>query len=123
MRRAAALAISAGTQNTACPIATPMFTLTGGTSTGTYTIPTVATFKSGLLTGLTINNAGLANGTTLSVTTNAGVSPTSGNFISGVIANGGTQVATFNVDAFGDGTLTMSAGGSQYVIVDWHVVK
>ena len=117
------LAIGAGTQNTACPITTPMFALTGGTSMGTYSIPAVATYKSGLLIGLTIANATLANGTTLNVTTNAGVSPTSSTFISGVIADSGTQVATFNVDAFGDGTLTMSSGGSQYVITDWHVVK
>lgn len=117
------LAIAAGTQNTACPIATPMFTLSGGTSLGSYTIPAVATYKSGLLIGLTVSNATLASGATLNVTTNAGVSPTNTNFISGVIANAGVQVATFAVDAFGDGTLTMSSGGTQYVITDWHVVK
>jgi hypothetical protein len=117
------LSIGVGTQNTACPITTPMFTLAGGTSLGNYSIPAVATYKSGLLIGLTIANATLANGTTLNVTTNTGVSPTSTNFITGVVANAGTQVATFTVDAFGDGTLTMSSGGTQYVITDWHVVK
>jgi hypothetical protein len=117
------LSIAAGTQNTACPIATPMFTLSGGTSLGSYSIPAVATYKSGLLIGLTISNATLASGATLNVTTNTGVSPTNSNFISGVIANAGTQVATFAVDAFGDGTLTMSSGGTQYVITDWHVVR
>ncbi|HEV8020175.1 MAG TPA: hypothetical protein VGP41_02855 [Candidatus Lustribacter sp.] len=117
------LGIAAGTQNTSCPIATPMFTLTGGTSLGTYNIPTVATYKSGLLVGLTITGATLSSGATLNVTTNLNVSPTNSAFITGTIANGGTSIATFTVDAFGDGTLTMSSGGSQYVITDWHVVK
>ena len=115
--------IGVGTQNTACPITTPMFTLAGGTSLGSYNIPTTATYKSGLLIGLTIANATLANGTTLNVTTNTGVSPMSDLFITGVISSAGASVATFTVNAFGDGTLTMSAGGTQYVITDWHVVK
>jgi hypothetical protein len=118
-----ALSISVGTQNTACPVTTPQFTLAGGTSLGTYSIPTTATYKSGLLIGLTIANATLANGTTLSVTTNTGVSPMSNLFITGIISSAGASVATFTVDAFGDGTLTMSAGGTQYVVTDWHVVK
>jgi len=117
------LSIHTGTPNTACPIATPMFTLSGGTTQGSYTIPTVATYKGGLLIGLTITNASLANGTTLNVTTNTSVSPTSNLFITGTIANGSTQVATFNVDAFGDGTLTMTSSGAQYVLTDWHVVR
>jgi hypothetical protein len=117
------LSIATGTQNTACPITTPMFTLSGGTTQGAYTIPTVATYQGGLLVDLQIANATLANGTTLNVTTNTSVSPTSNLFITGSIASGGTQVATFNVDAFGDGTLTVTSGGAQYVVTDWHVVK
>lgn len=117
------LSIATGTPNTGCPIASPLFSLAGGTSGGSYSIPTVATYKAGLLIGLTIANASLANGTTLNVTANTNVSPTSNLFISGTIANGTTQVATFAVDAFGDGTLTMSAGGTPYVITDWHVVR
>jgi hypothetical protein len=117
------LSIGTGTGNTTCPITAPMFTLTGGTAVGAYSIPAVATYKSGLLIGLTITNATLAGGNTLNVTTNTAVSPTSSGFISGVIANAGAQVATFSVDAFGDGTLTISSSGTQYVITDWHVVK
>ena len=117
------IAIATATQNTACPITTPTFTLTGGTTQGSYTIPTVATYQGGLLVNLQISNATLANGTTLNVTTNGTASPTSNLFITGTIANAGTPIATFNVDAFGDGTLTMTAGGAQYVLTDWHVVK
>jgi hypothetical protein len=117
------LSIATGTQNTACPISTPMFTLSGGTSIGTYSIPVVATFKAGLLVNLSITNAQLANGNALNVTTNTSVPPTSNLFITGIVSNGSTQIATFNVNAFGDGTLTITSSGTQYVINDWHVVK
>jgi hypothetical protein len=117
------LSIVTGSQNVVCPITAPMFTLAGGTSTGAYTIPMSATYQGSILTNLTISNAQLASGATLNVTTNAGVAPTASNFISGTIANGGTQIATFNVDTFGDGVLTVTATGVQYVINDWHVVK
>lgn len=118
-----ALSIATGTPNTSCPIATPAFTLAGGTSLGAYTIPATATYKSGILIGLTIANATLASGATLNVTTNASVSPTSSGFITGTVSNAATQIATFSVDAYGDGTLTVSANGAQYVITDWHVVR
>jgi len=117
------LSILAGTPNTTCPISTPQFTLSGGTTTGTYSIPVTATYKSGVLESLTVTNATLANGDTLNVTTNSNVSPTSNTFITGSLANSGTQIATFAVDAFGDGTLTVTKSGAQYVITDWHVVK
>jgi len=117
------LSLAVGTQNTACPITKPMYTLTGGTSLGSYNIPTVATYKNGMLLGLTITNATLANGYALNVTTSTTLSPTSNLFISGTITNGSTQIATFNVNAFGDGTLTITSSGAQYVLTDWHVVK
>jgi hypothetical protein len=117
------LSIQAGTQNTSCPIATPMFTLAGGTVKGSYNLPVSATFAHGILTNLTIQNATLANGDTLNVQTNSGVQPSDPHFISGTLAKNGTQIATFNVDAFGDGVLIVSATGKQYQIEDWHVVK
>lgn len=117
------LSIQTGTENTACPIATPMFTLAGGTAKGSYNLPVSATFTHGILTNLTIQNATLANGDTLNVQTNSGVQPGDSHFISGTLAKSGTQVATFNVDAFGDGVLVVTASGKQYQIEDWHVVK
>jgi hypothetical protein len=117
------LSIGIGTQNTSCPISTPMFTLNGGTSTGSYTIPVSVTYKGGIIQNLTVTNAQLANGNTLNVTTNSAQPPTSNLYITGVISNGNTQIATFGVDAFGNGTLTVTATGAQYVITDWHVVK
>lgn len=119
-----ALSIATGsTPNATCPIATPLYTLLGGTATGTATIPVTATYKGGMLVSLTIANATLANGNTLSVATNSNVPPSSSQFVLGTIANGTTQIATFAVDAFGDGTLTVTKSGSQFTITDWHVIK
>jgi hypothetical protein len=117
------LSIQTGVQNTACPISTPMFTLAGGTVKGQYSIPLQATYADGVLTNLTISNATLSNGDTLSVQTNSGVSPSDEHFISGTLAKSGSTVATFNVDAFGDGTLVVASSGKAYQIEDWHVVK
>jgi hypothetical protein len=117
------LSIAIGSENTTCPISTPQYTLSGGTSQGSYSIPVTTTYMHGVLTNLTVTNAQLANGNTLNVTTNSTVPNTSSNFITGTIANGSTQVATFAVDCFGDGTLTVTSSGAQYVIDDWNVVK
>lgn len=118
-----ALSIQTGTQNTSCPISTPMFTLAGGTAKGSYSIPINATYSHGILTNLTITNASLVNGDTLNVTTNTGVAPSDPHFISGTLAKNGTTISNFNVNAWGDGTLVVVASGKAYAIVDWHVVK
>ena len=117
------LSVNAGSANTACPISTPEYTLSGGTSGGNYSIPVTAQFMHGELVDLTVSNAQLASGNTLNVTTNTGVSPTNSQFITGTVSNGSRQIATFNVDTFGDGTLTVTTSGAQFVIDDWHVVK
>jgi hypothetical protein len=116
------LSIVTGVQNAACPIATPMFTLAGGTAIGSYSIPVVATYVHGMLESLSITGATLANGDSLSVTTNASQPPSSNLYVTGTISNGSTQIATFAVDAYGEGTLTVSSNGGEYVIIDWHVV-
>jgi len=117
------LSLAIAPANTACPIATPEYSLSGGTQGGAFSIPVTATYLHGILTNLTVTNAVLADGNTLNVTTNTGVSPTSSTFITGIVGNSGAQIATFSVDAFGDGTLTVTSSGAQYVINDWHVVK
>jgi hypothetical protein len=117
------LSIGVGSANTTCPIATPAFTLAGGTSTGTFSIPVSATYLHSVLVSLTIANATLANGNTLNVTTNPSAGPASNQYVTGVVSNASGQVATFGVDAFGDGTLTVTSTGAQFVITDWHVVR
>ncbi|HUN29345.1 MAG TPA: hypothetical protein VMV65_06040, partial [Alphaproteobacteria bacterium] len=101
----------------------PEFTLAGGTSQGAYSIPVSATYLHGELTNLVVTNATLANGNTLNVATNSSVSPANSNFITGTISGSSGQIATFAVDCFGDGTLTVTSSGAQYVIDDWHVAR
>jgi hypothetical protein len=115
--------IQIGAQNTACPISAPMFALAGGTLKGTFNIPVTATFARGILVNLTIANATLVNGDTLNVTTNTNLQPPDPHFISGTLTKSGASVASFNVNAFGDGVLTVAATGKQFVIDDWHVVR
>jgi hypothetical protein len=117
------LAIATGALNSACPIATPAYTLTGGTSVGTYSIPLVATYRAGMLVSLSVTGATLTNGNTLSISTTPGALPSSSNFITGTISQTTTQIASFSVNAFGDGILTVTKTGAQFVITDWHVVK
>ncbi len=117
------LSIAVGSANTSCPISTPEYMLAGGTQGGQYSIPVTTTFRQGELIDLTVTNATLANGNTLNVTTNTSVPPTNDQFITGIVSNGGTQIATFNVNTFGDGTLTVTSSGAQYVMNDWHVIK
>lgn len=117
------LSIQTGAANPTCPIATPRYTIAGGSATGSYTLPITATFRHGLLTELTIANATLANGDTLNVATNPSVLPTNALFVQGTVSNGSTQIATFSVDAFGDGLLTVTSSGKRYAITDWHVAR
>lgn len=116
------LSIDIGNPNTACPSSTPEYTLAGGTRIGSYSIPVSITYKNGWLVNLSVSNAMLPNGDTLNVTTNTSLPPANSDFISGSISSSSTQIATFDVDAFGDGTLTITSSGTQYVIDDWHVV-
>jgi hypothetical protein len=117
------LSVAFASANTSCPIVTPEYTLTGGTTQGSYSIPITATYTQGELTNLSISGASLANGDTLNVTTNTSLTPTNSLFITGIVTNGGTQIATFAVNTFGSGTLTMTSGGAQYVMDDWHVIR
>ena len=116
--------------NTSCPISgAGEFSVTGPTNLGTRTIPMSATYTNGLLTNLTITGAVLGNGIKLDVTTNGLATPGDSNFIQGSFygANegpNGSPIATYAVDAFGDGTLTLNYGsGNTYGIADWHVVR
>ena len=119
----AALSLNKGALNTVCPIAAPAFTISGGAVVSSYNVPLMSvTFLHGVLQNLTITNATLSNGYTLNVTTSASAGPTSQTFISGTISKSGTTIATFSVDAFGNGTLTVASTGTQYSMVHWHVV-
>ena len=117
------LSISSATQNTSCPIAKPDFSLTGGTSLGTYSIPIAVSFHRGQLWSVTVSNGSLPNGDTLNVRTNRAHREGARGYIVGAVTNGSTSVATFAVNAFGNGVLTVTSTGAQYKIVDWIVVQ
>jgi hypothetical protein len=117
------LSIAPGTFNTACPITTPAYSLTGGTAGGSYSLPVTATYTHGILTALSVANGMLANGNTLNAASSSSLPPGNPQFITGAVTNGGTTIASFAVDAFGDGTLTVTKNGSVFAITDWHVVK
>jgi hypothetical protein len=98
--------------------ATPPFTVSGGTQYGTASQTGSVVFdSSGNLTSVNVT------GTMLSGDTFAVTSAGSPLVVSGTIkGSGGNTVATFQVDQFGDGTISY-ANGTQGLIVDWHVVK
>jgi hypothetical protein len=86
---------------------------------GTGSLTTSETIDAnGLPTNLTVNGT-LPKGATLAVTTSAGAPI---QFNGTVTGTGGTTLATFAVDQFGNGTLTL-AGGTTRSIYDWHAFK
>ncbi|MBV8365698.1 MAG: hypothetical protein JO194_04280 [Candidatus Eremiobacteraeota bacterium] len=99
--------------------ATPPFSVSGGTQLGTGSISGSIEFDANdNLLNVTLNGT-LANGDLIAVTS-SGSGPTIS--INGTISSsGGTVLATFSVDRFGDGIITY-ANGAQAVIIDWHVV-
>ena len=115
------LSIATGKQSTGCPITTPMFTLAGAQQLVTYDIPVSVTFQDGMMVDFSIPDATFPDGYTLTVSTPPGASPTSSSFIQGTIAKGTEQVATFSLDCFGDGTLTVPGVGVTWTIEDWLV--
>ncbi len=112
------LTIARSGGNAACPINAPAFILKGGLSENPFEIPIAVAFERGQLTNLSVANGRFASGNSLQVTT-ANRQPVR---VTGLISNGHTQVASFHTDATGDGTLTITSTGAQYVIADWVVV-
>jgi hypothetical protein len=111
------LALVTGTPNTGCPIALPAYSLSGGASVGSVSIPVHVAFHGRILSDLTIRHASLPGNYALDVVTRRGT----GNQVQvlGELTQGKTRVATLRLDALGDGTLTITSTGAQYKIVDW----
>lgn len=102
-----------------CPLTTPAFVLNGGTSENAFSLPIAMAFRHGRLTNLSVVNGRFANGESLEVTTPATRQPVE---VNGFIARGHTRVASLRADASGNGTLTITSTGAQYVVSDWIVV-
>jgi hypothetical protein len=114
-----ALSIERSGASASCPMSAPAFLLKGGSSENAFSIPIAMAFRRGELFNLSVANARFANGASLEARTDAKRQPVS---VSGVITNGRAELATFHTDALGNGTLTITSTGAQYVIADWIVV-
>lgn len=124
--------ISTGTANTACPISSPLYSISQAslTASQTHDIPYSVTFNNGVLTSLSVQNATITTTANPPVTYSLNVATKPGSdplaivgTISTVSESGTSLLATFYVNAFGDGTLVMDPpGGTQtFIITDWHV--
>jgi hypothetical protein len=105
------------TGDAGCPMMTPTFSVHGATASNAFSIPIMLTYRRGLLWNFTVSNAAFSDGESLNVTTSSVQQPV----ISGVITRGRTELATFRTNALGDGRLTITSTGAQYVIADWIV--
>jgi hypothetical protein len=97
----------------------PAFVLKGGTAANAFSLPLSMAFHRGELINLSVVNGKFASGDSLEVTTQPNGRHTA---IRGAVANGGSQLATFRTNVSGDGTLTITSTGAQYVIANWIVV-
>lgn len=116
------LSIVVGTPNAACPITTPAYTLAGGTVKRTSSSAVAVTLRNGILLALSITHVSVNGIFTIDATTNTKLWFTNPKFITGTISANGTTRATFSVNAFGDGSLTVVKTGTTYPVIDWIVV-
>jgi hypothetical protein len=100
-----------------CPMLAPTFSLRGATAGNAFSIPIMLTYRHGTLWSISVSDARFAGGESLDVAMSFG-RPQS---ITGTIANGSTELATFHTNASGEGTLTITSTGAQYAIADWIV--
>ncbi len=116
------LAIAQNAVDQACPMTATEFSVTGTTAgRSAFSIPISVTFRRGLLVSISVAHAKIGS-ETLDVTTAANRPRADDAYVRGVIKGVRTELATFHTDGFGDGTLTITSTGAQYVIADWIVV-
>lgn len=98
----------------------PPFSVSGGSVLGSTNVNGSIEFDSMEDLVSVSENATLANGDSV-VVSSSGAPPSVS--VNGTVTNSqGQQVATFSVDQHGDGTITF-ADGSQGLILDWRVVQ
>lgn len=113
------LSVVRASASAACSTSSPAFVLRGGTAANAFSLPLSMAFHRGDLINLSVVNGKFGSGESLEVTTQPNGRHT---VIHGIVANGGSQLATFRTNASGYGTLTITSTGAQYVIADWVVV-
>jgi hypothetical protein len=99
-----------------CPMMQPAFSLRGASSHDYFSIPLTLTYRRGELWVISVGYASFSGGETINVGTSLSRKPT----VDGVI-NRGTELATFHTDSLGNGRLTVTSTGAQYLISDWIV--
>jgi hypothetical protein len=115
-----ALSLRQGSAGSSCPMTAPAYTVDGADVTNAFSIPLTVMFRQGRLSSLSVGNARFANGESLDVST---ADTRSGVQVNAVIRSGRTQLATFHTDAAGNGRLTITSTGAQYVIAGWIVAS
>jgi hypothetical protein len=113
------LSVGRSSAGATCPMTVPVFVVKGGESARAFEIPIALSFRRGALVNLSVPAARFSSGESLYVAT---VNGRRGISAAGTITNGRTQLGAFRTDAFGNGTLTITSTGAQYVISDWIVV-
>jgi len=113
------LTIAHNALNSDCPMNSAAFVLKGGVSENAFSIPISIAFRNGRLSNVRVAGAKFANGENLQVTTRSDARQIE---VDGIIIDQRTQLATFRANGSGDGTLTITSTGAQYVVADWIVV-
>jgi hypothetical protein len=121
------MAIQTGTQTTACPISTSMFTIANGSLLGGNTVDPQVVIVGGIVEYLSVVNGALASGATVNASSASGAgapSPEATNYITGTITQNGQQVGNFCESGFGNGDLSVNTQptAESLVISDWRVL-
>jgi len=113
------LALEHAATSAGCPMSAPSFVLKGGASENVFSIPISIAFYQGRLSNVRVAGARFANGENLAVSTREQARQVE---VDGIIDDERAQLATFRTNAFGNGRLTITSTGAQYVVADWIVV-
>ncbi|MGA8534149.1 MAG: hypothetical protein WB615_08595 [Candidatus Tumulicola sp.] len=117
------LSLLTGPSHVNCAEAAPAYAIGGGTTASAFRIPVRAAYRHGRLASLAVSRATFSGGYRFDLATARNPrNQTGAAFVSGVLANGRTRVATLSSDEFGSGELTITSTGAQYRLVDWTVV-
>jgi len=112
------LSIGRGGSGVTCPMMVPPFVLRGGTSASAFSIPIAMSFRRGTLESLNVAGGRFSSGESLYAASETNRRRFA---LNGTIIKDRTQLATFRTDAVGDGIMTVTSTGAQYVIRDWIV--
>ncbi len=116
------LAVAQNAVAAGCPMTASQFSVTSAAAAkSSFSIPISVTFRRGLLIGISVAHAKVGS-ETLDVTTALNRPRADGDYVHGIIKGARTELASFHTDGFGDGTLTITSSGAQYVVRDWIVV-